>query len=156
MRPARLLRPRPGGSYTCPQDTPAKLRSVLSTRRRRNQYRPQEGERGECTRARTWDLLVKSQLLYQLSYAPTDGLRIATEFAKGSPQPGELAKKSSSNARRPWGDRFGLVPQGLSCRRDGSEKRDRQPLAKGLLGMAGEARGGARRWPLGPTSSAIP
>ena len=29
---------------------------------------------GERARSRTWDLLVKSQLLYRLSYAPTHGL----------------------------------------------------------------------------------
>ena len=33
---------------------------------------------GERTRARTWDLLVKSQLLYQLSYAPVSSSRPAT------------------------------------------------------------------------------
>ncbi len=30
---------------------------------------------GEGTRTRTWDLLVKSQLLYQLSYAPDERKR---------------------------------------------------------------------------------
>ena len=30
---------------------------------------------GEGTRTRTWDLLVKSQLLYQLSYAPDERTR---------------------------------------------------------------------------------
>ena len=28
---------------------------------------------GGCTRTRTWDPLIKSQLLYQLSYAPAAG-----------------------------------------------------------------------------------
>ena len=30
-------------------------------------------DRNEGARARTWDLLLKRQLLYQLSYAPDDG-----------------------------------------------------------------------------------
>jgi hypothetical protein len=36
-----------------------------------NHYAPNLlGENGGRTRARTWDPLIKSQLLYQLSYAP--------------------------------------------------------------------------------------
>ena len=44
---------------------------------------------GGRTRARTWDPLIKSQLLYQLSYAP------------GSPSAGKPAKRASSSKARP-------------------------------------------------------
>jgi hypothetical protein len=40
------------------------------------------GEYGGRTRARTWDPLIKSQLLYQLSYAP--GLPSAGEAPSGA------------------------------------------------------------------------
>src|SRR6202790_5327592 len=44
---------------------------------------------GGRTRARTWDPLIKSQLLYQLSYAPGTGpesLRKRASFSKATPR----------------------------------------------------------------------
>ena len=45
---------------------------------------------GGRTRARTWDPLIKSQLLYQLSYAPGTGvqesLRKSRSFSKAPPR----------------------------------------------------------------------
>ena len=48
------------------------------------------GKFGGRTRTRTWDLLIKSQLLYQLSYAPALDIRpvpnaILRETSSGSP-----------------------------------------------------------------------
>jgi hypothetical protein len=38
-----------------------------------NEKSEKPGENGGCDRDRTCDPLIKSQLLYQLSYAPTSG-----------------------------------------------------------------------------------
>ena len=40
-----------------------------------------QGKLGGRTRARTWDPLIKSQLLYQLSYAP-ETLKLGKAFAR--------------------------------------------------------------------------
>src|SRR5260370_38204716 len=48
-----------------------------------------QGLGGGRTRARTWDPLIKSQLLYQLSYAPGTGpesLRERASFSKATPR----------------------------------------------------------------------
>ena len=42
-----------------------------------------EESNGGRTRTRTWDPLIKSQLLYQLSYAPEPGLAWPERVRKG-------------------------------------------------------------------------
>src|SRR3974390_1486982 len=58
------------------------------------------GVRGGRTRARTWDPLIKSQLLYQLSYAPELAVRKAFARAGRLAKPPSDVQQSRSNLSR--------------------------------------------------------
>jgi hypothetical protein len=58
-------------------------------------FRPKPLERlGGRTRTRTWDPLIKSQLLYQLSYAPRTRVRSCSKAIPASPGRGNLHPKA--------------------------------------------------------------
>src|SRR5258707_2797030 len=60
---------------------------------------------GGRTRARTWDPLIKSQLLYQLSYAPGTGpesLRESASFSKATPRCPANRRDFPGHRHGPW------------------------------------------------------
>jgi hypothetical protein len=72
---------------------------------------------GGRTRARTWDPLIKSQLLYQLSYAPgtgPEGLRKRASFSKATPRCPANRGRFSQPLRRPWHGKSRQIPAAFS------------------------------------------
>ena len=80
--------------------------------------RKRSGQFGGCTRARTWDLLIKSQLLCQLSYAPQrnpasrGGVKGRPDASATSRYPGQRARTGLIDGRR----KIGPVSHGVNHR----------------------------------------
>src|SRR5689334_320995 len=76
---------------------------------------------GGRTRARTWDPLIKSQLLYQLSYASTRGAPLRQAAAQLQPA---LQKRAvSANGKRGSGSRRRLDPAAIAAAAVGAVDR---------------------------------